>query len=82
MSNYSIIYADPPWNYKGQTQHAGSGKASTGGAEVHYGTLTLPKLKTLSVASVAAPDCLLFLWSSSPHLDQASEHDNELADED
>jgi N6-adenosine-specific RNA methylase IME4 len=71
MSDYGIIYADPPWDYKGQKQHAGAGKASTGGAEAHYGTLTLPKLKTLSVASVAAPDCLLFLWSSSPHLDQA-----------
>lgn len=71
MSTYSIIYADPPWDYKGQKQHAGAGKGSTGGAAAHYGTLTLPKLKRLPVVWLAAPDCLLFLWSSSPHLDQA-----------
>ena len=68
---FSIIYADPPWDYKGQKQHGGAGKGSTGGAASHYSTLTLPKLKTLPVASLAAPDCLLFLWATSPHLDQA-----------
>ena len=28
---YGIIYADPPWDYKGQKQHAGAGKKDTGG---------------------------------------------------
>jgi N6-adenosine-specific RNA methylase IME4 len=71
MKKYSILYADPPWNYKGQKQHNGKGGKSTGSAAKHYGTLKLSDLKRLSVASVAAEDCLLFLWSSSPHLDQA-----------
>ena len=68
-----IIYADPPWDYKGQTQHNGKGGKSTGGATKHYPTMTLKDLKNLDVPSVCADDALLFLWSSSPHLDQAIE---------
>lgn len=73
MSKYSIIYADPPWNYKGQKQHNGAGGKDTGGALSHYPTMTLRALKQLDVPSICEDDCLLFLWSSSPHLDQAIE---------
>ena len=68
---YSIIYADPPWDYKGQSQHNGAGGDLTGGAMAHYPTLTAEMLAKLPVAAVAAADCLLFMWSSNPHLDQA-----------
>ena len=70
---FDIIYADPPWNYKGQLQHNGSGNPTTGGAEKHYPTVTSKDLAKLDVKSIAAKDCLLFMWSSSPHLDQAIE---------
>ena len=70
---YAVLYADPPWDYRGQLQHAGPGSDDTGGAARHYGTLTLAQLKRLPVASIAADDSLLFLWSTSPHLDQAIE---------
>ena len=70
---YEVVYADPPWDYKGQLQHAGPGSADTGGAIRHYPTITLAGLKRLEVASIAADDSLLFLWSTSPHLDQAIE---------
>ena len=68
---FGIIYADPPWDYKGQLQHAGPASGDTGGAIRHYATVTLDDLKKLPVGSVAAADCLLFLWATSPHLDQA-----------
>ncbi len=70
---YGVIYADPPWDYKGQKQHAGKGKDDTGGALNHYPTMKLPELKALKpmIDKLAAQDCLLFMWSSSPHLDQA-----------
>lgn len=71
LSRYDIIYADPPWDYKGQLQHAGAGSDDTGGAIRHYETLTLAQLKRLPVLSIAADDSLLFLWATSPHLDQA-----------
>ena len=71
QEKFDIIYADPPWHYKGQLQHNGAGKKTTGGADAHYGCVTLKELETLDVRSLAAENCLLFMWSSSPHLDQA-----------
>jgi N6-adenosine-specific RNA methylase IME4 len=68
---YEIIYADPPWDYKGQTQHNGPGGKATGGALAHYKTVKLEQLKQLNVPSICSPDCLLFMWTSSPHLNQA-----------
>lgn len=70
---YAIIYADPPWDYKGQLQHAGPGSGDTGGALRHYPTVTLRDLKALDVSRIAAEDSLLFLWATNPHLDQAIE---------
>ena len=68
---YQIIYADPPWDYKGQKQHNGKGGKDTGGAVSHYSTMKLPDLKKLNIASICDDDCLLFMWTTSPHLDQA-----------
>lgn len=68
---FAIIYADPPWDYKGQLQHAGAGSGDSGGAMRHYPTVTLKHLMKLAVENIAEDDSLLFLWSTSPHLDQA-----------
>ena len=68
---FDIIYADPPWDYKGQLQHAGPGSQDTGGAVRHYSTVTSSDLKRLDIQRIAAKDCLLFMWSTNPHLDQA-----------
>ncbi len=70
---FQIIYADPPWDYKGQLQHAGAGSKDTGGAMRHYPTVKLDQLCKLDVESIADTDSLLFLWATSPHLDQAIE---------
>ena len=71
MSKFSILYADPPWDYAGQTQHTVSG--TSGGATSHYPTMTLSQLKELRVIDICEKDCILFLWTSSPHLPQALE---------
>ena len=70
---FEILYADPPWDYKGQLQHHGAGGSDTGGATRHYPTLTLEDLKSLDIPSITADNALLFMWSSNPHLDQAIE---------
>lgn len=72
---YQVIYCDPPWDYKGQTQHGGKGKSDTGSALRHYPTMKLPELIALKpmIDQLADTECLLFMWTSSPHLDQAIE---------
>ena len=69
---FEIVYMDPPWDYKGQTQ-IGKNHIPTGGAETHYPTITLKDLKTWNFPSICADNCLLFMWTSSPHFDQAIE---------
>ena len=70
---FQIIYADPPWDYKGQQQHTGKGGKTSGSSHTHYETLTLSDLKNFAIGEIADEDCLLFLWATSPHLDQAIE---------
>lgn len=70
---FEVIYADPPWDYRGQLQHAGVGSGDTGGAIRHYPTVKLADLKRLGVPAIAGEDCLLFMWTTNPHLDQAVE---------
>lgn len=70
MSRYAILYVDPPWEY-GAVQHRGKGNPTSGGAASHYPTMPLDQIKRLDVPSIVGKDALLFLWSSSPHLDQA-----------
>ena len=68
---FSIVYADPPWDYKGQLQHTGAGGRDSGGAVRHYPTVKTKDLKNLPVWEIVEEDCLLFMWATSPHLDQA-----------
>ena len=69
---YQIVYADPPWDYKGQRQHAGKGKPDTGAAVAHYDTMHIEDIKSMDLKSIVDNDeSLLFMWSSSPHLPQA-----------
>ena len=68
---YSIIYADPCWNYARREQH--NKKEANKSVDDHYNTMTLDELKKLKVPSLCAKDCLLFMWTSSPHLSQAIE---------
>lgn len=60
---YSVIYADPPWQYRNNK--------GQGVAENHYNTMSLDELKALPVGALAAKDCALFLWITSPMLCEA-----------
>ena len=63
MNKYSIIYADPPWQYKTYSQ-----KGQERSAESHYSTMELEAIQALPVAELAADDCVLFLWTTVPLL--------------
>jgi len=71
---YAVIYADPPWFYKGSIQH--NGKESTGSAFVHYPTVPTPDLKKLPIPEISEKNCILFMWTSNPHLEEAIELGN------
>lgn len=78
---YDIIYADPPWHYNGKLQFDKSSKDKesidfsknifVSSASFQYPTLKIDELKKLHLPQIAKDDCLLFMWSSSPHLEQA-----------
>jgi len=71
MQKYSVLYADPPWDYDGRTQQ--DGKSGVKSAIHHYPTMTLTQLKAIKVQEICEKDAVLFLWTSSPHLPQAIE---------
>jgi N6-adenosine-specific RNA methylase IME4 len=60
---FSVIYADPPWEFK-----VYSGKGKQRSAERHYDTASLDDIKTLPVGNLAGSDCALFLWCVMPEL--------------
>lgn len=63
MKKYSIIYAGPPWRYKVYSKK-GLGRS----AESHYPTMELEDIRALPVGTLAADDCVLFLWTTIPLL--------------
>ena len=80
---FDIIYADPPWHYNGKLQFDRSSISRDkidlsknifiSSSCFKYPTLKLEELKKLHVQQIANHDCLLFLWATNPHLDQAIE---------
>src|SRR5579885_2358979 len=65
---YSIIYADPPWEYKVWNNQSDGRCASN-----HYHIPTFKQLKTLRVSQLCSTDCVLFMWATSPCLKDAFE---------
>lgn len=80
---FDIIYADPPWDYNGKLQFDNSSKNAEhidlskkifiSSAAFKYPTLKTSELKKLPVQEIAKNDCLLFMWTTNPHLAQGIE---------
>jgi len=85
-ATYDIIYADPPWDYNGKMQYDKTSiKTENIGFEKNifissatfkYPTVKLRDLKGLGVNSITSSDCLLFLWTTGPHMSNAIELGN------
>jgi N6-adenosine-specific RNA methylase IME4 len=60
---YSVIYEDPPWKFVTRRPVD----------VVPYPTMTLPAIKALPVADIAARDCHLFMWTTGPFLEKSFE---------
>ena len=59
-SKYSLIYADPPWQYR---DSANAGKR---GACHKYSVMSLSDICALPVGNLADRDCLLAMWWVAP----------------
>ena len=64
---FAVIYADPEWRFEPYSRNTGMDRA----ADNHYPTSDLADIKALDVQSIAADDCVLFLWATAPMLPEA-----------
>jgi N6-adenosine-specific RNA methylase IME4 len=69
--HFKAILADPPWHFQAW---AGARKSGAGvpcrATERHYDTMKDGDICGLPVAELAAPDCVLFLWTCWPMLER------------
>ena len=80
---YDIIYADPPWDYNGKMQFDKtsttkekidlSRKIFISSATFKYPTLKIGELMKLPLHKIMKDNCLLFMWTTSPQLENAIE---------
>jgi N6-adenosine-specific RNA methylase IME4 len=68
-ARFGVIYADPEWQFEPYSDETGMDRA----ADNHYPTSGLAAIKGRDVGSLAADDCVLFLWATVPMLPQALE---------
>ena len=66
MKKYQIIYADCPWHYRNYADQTASRWVGN-----QYPVMSVADLCKLPVASLAAEDCALFLWTTAPCLIEA-----------
>ena len=63
---FRVIYADPAWSYNDKQD-----TPQLGGASKHYDTMTINQLSKLPVNKIAENNSVLFLWVTSPLLEDA-----------
>lgn len=68
---YNVIYADPPWQYNSGDQHSNETQETVLGT--HYPSMPLDAICEMDVQSLSAANCALFLWCTSPTLEEAFE---------
>ncbi len=62
---YRVLYADPPWNYSNTQPDYHTVQ------DDHYPTMPLSKICTLPVLELSLDNAVLFLWATSPMLEDA-----------
>jgi N6-adenosine-specific RNA methylase IME4 len=64
---YGVIVADPNWRWEPRSRETGMDRA----ADNHYPTSATQEIVSLPVASIAADDCVLWLWATIPMVEHA-----------
>lgn len=63
---FRVIYSDPAWSYNDKQD-----TPQLGGAAKHYNTMTVDEICKLPVNDISEKDSVLFLWVTSPLLEDA-----------
>jgi N6-adenosine-specific RNA methylase IME4 len=64
---YGLIYGDPEWRFEPYSRESGMDRAP----ENHYPTTRTDEIAARDIGSIAADDCVLFLWATAPMLEDA-----------
>lgn len=67
QKRYGVILADPEWQFDVWSDQTGQDRA----AKNHYPTSSTEVIAGRPVATIAADDCVLFLWATAPKLPDA-----------
>jgi N6-adenosine-specific RNA methylase IME4 len=67
-AKYRVIYADPPWKYGNDQTQALPGSTRP---DDHYPPMSTPDICALPVSRIAIEGSVLFLWSTTAHLEEA-----------
>ena len=76
-NKYEIIYIDPPWYYTylryklTPEEKKKYKKFYTQSASIHYPCIKTCELAKLDILSLASENCLLFMWATNTHLQEA-----------
>lgn len=65
---WPCVVADPPWSFRDKGSRIAPDQRRKRQGRKGYRTLSLDELTCLDVRAVAAPDALLFMWTTSAHL--------------
>jgi N6-adenosine-specific RNA methylase IME4 len=65
--SFGLIYADPHWRFEVYSRETGLERDAAN----HYAVAPLEKIKNLAIPSIAAADCVLALWGTSPMIEHA-----------
>ena len=63
---YQIVYIDPPWRYE-------FSRSTSREIENQYPTMDIEDIKKLPIGELAENDSVIFLWATSPKLEEAIE---------
>ncbi|OJH46144.1 MT-A70 family methyltransferase [Paracoccus sp. SM22M-07] len=66
FGGFDLIMADPPWRYEMRSE-----KGEAKSPMAHYECLSIEDIARLPISALAAPNCLLWLWSLNTMLPQA-----------
>jgi len=63
-NKYEVIYADPPWRYE-------FSKSDSREIENQYPTMELDDICALPISNLAADNSVLYMWTTSPKLEES-----------